>query len=100
MNISELIKKYDIETDDIRWYLSVQFVERLFVKFHPDNYGDFDALVRYIWTGEMTDELYNMEEEFIHTLQSRLDRKLIDVSGVREICREIVHAKEKRYRDL
>lgn len=99
MDFRDLVESFKIEIDDIRWYLSAMYTERLFVKFQPDNRANFTELVRYVWSGEMADDLYEMEDEFIRHTQSRLDRGTLDMPGARQLCRDIIREREKRYQD-
>lgn len=92
--IKELMIEYNLEIDDIRWYLSVQFSRKLL-----EYKEDIPGLAQFIWSKKMETELYDMEETFIKTLEQDFIQKLIDESRVREIFSEIVLEKQKRFRN-
>jgi len=79
--------------DDIRWYLSIIEADKL-LGFPPDR----KELTRYIWSGELADNLYNMEEIFIDSLQEQMDRNITDESNIRDIFKEAELASIKRKR--
>ena len=92
MTVHELLKDHDIEIDDVRWFLSVQLALKLL------EYRDRPSeLTDLIWRGKLDTELYDMEEEYLRTLQSDLDRNLKDMHAIREIVAEIIAEKRKRY---
>ena len=91
MDIKRLIKEYNIELDDIRWYLSRLTALRLL------EYRDrADELSRLVWSGKLEADLYRMEERLISELQEKLDTRQTDESEVRKILAEIDAAKSKR----
>ncbi len=83
MNIKQLMKEYNLEIDDIRWYLSIREAEKL-IDLTPDK----DQLVRYIWSGELADNLYNMEEVYIDSLEDQIERNITDESNIRDFFAE------------
>lgn len=92
MKVKALLEEYDLELTDVRWYLSAQLADRLLgYKDHRDD------LIRYIWSGELESELYNMEERFIADLQDEIDRNLRDEAHLRALMTEIETYKTKRY---
>lgn len=91
MNIKDLMKEYYLEIDDIRWYLSIIEAEKLIDLSHKK-----EDLVRLIWSGELADKLYNMEEIYISTLQEQLDRNITDESNIRDFFAEAEVASIKR----
>lgn len=91
MNIYSLLEEYSLEINDVRWYLSGLTAFKL-LEYRDDS----EALTRYICSGELEEELYNMEEKFLSEIQDNIDRNLIDEVNVREILIEIVNLKSKR----
>ena len=92
VNIGEMMKEYDLEIDDVRWYLACLQADRLL------GYRDKKReLIRSIWSGELEGVLYDMEERFLGELQGRLDRGTRDEIQVRSVLREVVSCREKRY---
>ena len=92
MKIDELLKEYDLEIDDVRWYLASILAMRLF-QYREDEFG----LTKYIWAGAMEEELYDMEEQFINELQADYDQGITDEIKIRDILKEIVDAQTKRF---
>jgi len=91
MTVKELMKEYNLEIDDIRWFLSNREAERL-LSFPQDR----KELIRYIWSGELENNLYNMEEKYIENLQEQMDRNITDESDVRDFLKEAELAAHKR----
>ncbi len=92
VKISEMMQEYDLEIDDVRWYLACQQVDLLLG--YRDNKRE---LIRLIWSGALEGALYDMEERFLGELQSRLDGGVLDEVQVRGVLREVVSCREKRY---
>jgi len=86
------MREYDLEIDDLRWHLSTVLAERLLS--YREKKRD---LIRLIWSGSFEGELYDMEERFLAELQNRLDEGSQDEIKVREILKEVVASREKRY---
>ena len=91
MQIKTLMSEYNLEIDDIRWYLSSIMAEKLLSQ--KDNLPD---LIKYIWSGSLEDELYNLEEQFLADLQDSFDRGITDESNIREHFSQADNAKGKR----
>lgn len=91
MTVKELMMEYNLEIDDIRWHLSILEAEKL-LNFPEDR----KELIRYIWSGELETVLYNMEENYINTLQDQMDRNITDESDIRDIFKEAEMAAIKR----
>jgi len=91
LSLVELLKEYDLEVDDIRWYKSFLTAQELlsYVEEH-------DELVQLIWSGKLSDRLHNMEEAYIEELQDHLNRDIIDEAGIREILADAYALKNKR----
>ena len=92
VKIRELMQEYDLEIDDLRWYLSIVQAERLLSYREKKR-----ELARLIWSGSLENELYDMEERFLAELQNRLEGGSRDEIQVREILKEIVASRDKRY---
>ena len=88
-----LMQEYNFEIDDIRWYLSSVFTER--VLSYKD---DRRELTRYIWAGSLEKELYNMEEVFLDDLDDQFQRGLLDEAHLRDVFSQIEASRDKRYR--
>jgi hypothetical protein len=86
------MQEYDLEIDDIRWYLATLQAERILSYREKKR-----ELIRLIWSGALEGELYDMEERFLEELQSRLDCGSRDEIQVRGVLKEIVSTREKRY---
>ena len=85
------MKEYNLEIDDIRWYLSIIEAEKLL-----DFPQDRKELIRYIWSGELADNLYNMEENYLNALQDQMDRNITDESNIRDFFKEAEILSRKR----
>jgi hypothetical protein len=92
VKIKELVQEYDLEIDDIRWYLATLQAERLLSYREKKR-----ELIRLIWSGSLEGELYDMEERFLGELQDLLEQGSRDEIQVRAILKEIVSSREKRY---
>ena len=86
------MQEYDLEIDDIRWYLAATQAQRLL-----SYKGNKRELIRLIWSGSLEGELYDMEERFLGELQSLLEQGSRDEIQVRAVLREIIASREKRY---
>ena len=91
LSIKAYLTEYDLELDDVRWYLAKDQAERLLE--YRDNR---DELCKLIWSGKLDADLYNMEERFIEDLQAKLDSRQADESEIRKIMGEILTAKMLR----
>ncbi len=91
------MKEYNLEIDDIRWYLSILEADKL-MNFPRDR----KELTRYIWSGELSDNLYNMEENYLSSLQEQMDRNITDESNIRDFFKEaeLTASKRKRSGDI
>ena len=89
--LKQLLSEYDLEIDDIRWYLSVVRAQQL-LSYEKN----FDELVQFIWSGKLADSLHNMEEEYLTEIEDQLDRDILDETGIREILADAYALKNKR----
>jgi hypothetical protein len=92
VKITELMQEYDLEIDDVRWYLACLQADRL-LSFR----GQKRELIRLIWSGSLEGDLYDMEERFLGELQNRLDQGIRDEVQVRMTLKEISDYRENRY---
>ena len=92
VKIRELLQEYDLEIDDVRWYLASTQADRILS--YRENKRE---LIRLIWSGSLEGELYDMEERFLEQLQSRLEQGSRDEIQVRAILKEIVSSRATRY---
>jgi uncharacterized protein (UPF0548 family) len=95
MTIKELLKEYNLEIDDVRWYMSTYMAQRLLTYQNEP-----DLLARYIWSGELEGDFYNMEEKLLVDLQDQLDRDLTDITRIRELMSEMDFLRKKRNKNL
>lgn len=79
MSVERLREEYDLTLDDLRWYLSNSIADSLLSQREQP-----EQIVRRIWSGKLEDELYDMEERFLRSLQDELDRGLTDEGSVRD----------------
>lgn len=93
MRINEYLQEYDLEIDDVRWYLSMRLAERM-LQYQDDPV----SLARQFWSGETEEALYNMEERYLEELQADLDRGFCDESKLRQTLEEIDVARRERDR--
>jgi hypothetical protein len=89
-----MLEEYNLELDDVRWYCAALLAERLLS--YKDKKKD---LIRFIWSGELEGELYNMEEQFVEDLQDEMERNLQDEPHIRAYLNEIGAARDKRFRE-
>jgi len=92
LTIQKLLKEYNLEIDDVRWYLSQLMTQRLLS--HNENPGE---LTKFIWSGELHDEIYNMEERYLKELQDHMDEKTLDESHARDTLKEMENARRNRH---
>jgi len=92
MDIKSLLNEYSLEIDDVRWYLSLVLTERMLSMAEKP-----DELTKFIWSSELSDELYNMEERFLKTMQDQIDEKTLDESHLRDMLSEMETARRRRF---
>lgn len=88
--INDLLKEYDLEIDDIRWYVSTQKT----ISILSDSDKPID-ITKLIWSGKLEADLYNMEEKYLENIGSQFDRGLVDEAWIRE---QFSEASESRCR--
>ena len=91
MRVNELLAEYDIELDDVRWYLSYQTSLRL-LEYREMPYD----LCRLIWSGRLEADLYRMAERYIAELEEKLENRQTDENEIRKILAEVDAAKSRR----
>jgi hypothetical protein len=91
MIVSDLMDEYNFEIDDVRWYLSSIITERVLSMKDKK-----EEISRFIWSGRLEKELYNMEERFLADLEDQFHRDILDEPKIREIFAEIETAKKNR----
>ena len=58
VKIRELLQEYDLEIDDVRWYLASTQADRIL------SYRESKReLIRLIWSGSLEGELYDMQSD-------------------------------------
>ena len=90
--ISDLMKEYNVEIDDIRWYLASLLKEKLVLMGRENT-----ELEKYIWSGKLDSDLYNMEEKFLDELKQAYDSGTTDEAYIREKFAEISASKCSRF---
>ncbi|MDC7222394.1 MAG: hypothetical protein PQJ60_01570 [Spirochaetales bacterium] len=91
MTVKELLDEYELEIDDVRWYLATYMSRRL-LSYQQEP----DLLARYIWSGELEGDFYDMEEKLISDLQDQLERDVIDETRLRDLMGEMDFLRKKR----
>jgi hypothetical protein len=92
MNVKKILEEYSLEIDDIRWYLSKVMTEKLmFLMETPEE------LTRFIWSAELSDQLYNMEERYLTTLQDQINENTLDESHLRDLLSDMETARRQRF---
>jgi hypothetical protein len=83
--------EYNLELDDVRWYLSVLIAERFStLQTEPRR------LIEYVWSGQLSDDLLNLEERHLEQLEELWNSAQIDEGKVREFLRETRASKRRR----
>ena len=93
MTIHELLDEYNLATDDIRWSLSLRITESIIHKIENE---EADSLTRAIWSGEIGDQLYDMEERWVRDRGDRLNRTILDEGHLRDELSQMVLDKINR----
>ncbi len=91
MNIIEEMKQFNIDIDDVRWYLCVQKSKELMVLKETPG-----AFITYMHSKKLEADLYNMEENFLNYLQSELNNRKMDEASIRETLYRINREKTLR----
>ncbi len=86
------MKEYNLELDDVRWYLASLLSSR-FLSFSKSP----EELTKYIWSGNLDRDLYNMEETFLQDLTEQYSSGLADEAYLRERFSEISAVKCSRF---
>ncbi|MDA3938644.1 MAG: hypothetical protein PF693_04960 [Spirochaetia bacterium] len=90
--IKELMIEYSLTIDDIRWFVSYQKTTGILSERENPN-----GIIKYIWSGKLEADLYNMEERYLEDMASQQDRSLVDESWIREQFAEASEIKCRRY---
>jgi len=86
MTLNELLKEYNLEIDDIRWSLSKKISFSISEHIKKDNP---DYLTGIIWSGELCDQLYDIEERWMRETSENFERGLLDEGHLRDELSEI-----------
>ena len=86
-----LMELYNLDLDDIRWYLSVLMGEKL-----SSLQNEPLRLIDYIWSGQLADELFNLEERYLEQLEALWNSNQLDEAKVREFFMEARSSKRRR----
>lgn len=92
MTVKELLEEYNLEIDDVRWYLSEVLTERLLSMQNSPQ-----EITKMIWSGALSDELYDMEERYLRTLQDQLNEKTLDENHLRDTLSEMEMIRRRRH---
>lgn len=93
MTIHELFDEYNLDADDVRWSLCTRLTQSI---VHTLTVEGTEALTRLLWSGELGDELYDMEERWSRKQTERLERKFLDEGHLRDDLHEMVLDKIRR----
>jgi len=93
MTIHELFAEYNLDADDVRWSLCMRLTQSIVQTLTDEG---AEKLARRLWTGELGDELYDMEERWMRRQADRLERKVLDEGHLRDELSEMVLEKIKR----
>lgn len=77
--VEELMKEYNLSIDDIRWYLSSMLMEKILSLKSSQ-----EELTKYIWSGQLDTDLYNMEETYLNEIEDSFASNRLDESSIRE----------------
>lgn len=91
MNSKQLLEEFDLELDDVRWYLSIQQAEDIL-----SHYQQPLSLIRKIWDKQLEADLYDMEERFLADIDRALTQGTVDEIKIRQRFKEIRAAKRRR----
>lgn len=81
MNIHELLDEYNLEPDDIRWSMCLQLTESIVTRLEAE--GPL-GVTRELWSGNIGDELYDIEERWVRDRGDRLNRTVLDEGHLRD----------------
>ena len=93
MNVKALLEEYDLDINDVRWFLSHELAGRMLE--HQDTPVD---LAMWISSGRLESEMYDMEENWLSNRQEELNRGLRDEPSIRQELERVQAAKVKRPR--
>lgn len=91
MTVKDLLIEYNLEIDDVRWYMANYMTQKL-LSYHREP----ELMAKYIWSGELESDFYNMEEKLLADLQDQLDRNVTDESLLRDLMSEMDFLRKKR----
>ena len=91
MNINNLMEEFCLEPNDVRWYLSNNLAFSIL-----EHTANQEELAKYIESGNLEVDLYNLEEKYLLELQDLADRDKLDEVDIREIFNQIAIMKRKR----
>jgi hypothetical protein len=86
MTIHELLDEYNLTTDDVRWSLCARIAESIRLSLEIDGP---EQLVHRLWSGELGDLLYDMEERWIRDSADRLSRRVLDEGHLRDELKQM-----------
>lgn len=92
-NLQALLKEYDVDINDVRWYLSFDLANRML-----EHVNEPVELANWVSSGRLEADMYNMEEKWIRNRQEELERGLRDEAQVREELEAVQAARVKRPR--
>lgn len=83
--------EYNLEIDDIRWYLSVQMTEEIM------NYQTTQwRLIEEIWSGRLGDQLFRLEEKFMEDHERLWNSGQAEEGKIRDIFAAVRASKRRR----
>lgn len=85
MSVKQILKDHDIDTNMLRWYLSFQQMQILM-----EMKKDPDAMCKYIWSKQLEDRLYDMEDRFFADLEEDYRKGIKTENDIEQLARKIV----------
>ena len=92
MRVRRILEEYELEIDDVRWYLACREAERL-----VGDRDDVAGLTALIESGRLEADWYRMEDRFLDVLEEKLSSRIVDEPEIRKLCNEIEVARMKRW---
>ena len=86
-----LMDEYNLEIDDIRWFLSVRLTDEL-MNFQTKQW----QLIEEIWSGRLGDKLFHLEEQFLEDTERLWDTGQTEEGKIRDLFAEARACKRRR----
>lgn len=89
--MQSLMDEYNLDIDDIRWYLSVQLTEEL-MAYYARQWN----LIEEIWSGRLGDRLFHLEEQFLEDTERLWNSGQSEEGKIRDIFAAVRASKRRR----